>query len=462
MIPVARIRPIVGVLMVALALLSARARGANPMMVDGARPQRVIVLLPGTEWDEGLADLPEMPRRLSGVLAVLEADGVRALFESISRARPDKDAAQSEPMFELLLEGRSSGARATIAASDGDLLALVGADGGAVVLDRAEFLACLGTTALYRGGFGKPNGESAKVVAFTGTPERIDTLDSRTVRSRLSRTGGGGSSSLARHDGEFASRLPKGFDPENPPGLIVWCSPTDPWAVPEQLHSALDEHNLIAIGALDAGNERPVLDRVQLALDATATALSTWPIDARRVYVVGMSGGAKIAVMLWAGWPELYSGAVPIVGMASYRSEPAPNGGLYPPLISKPAPAAFRQLTEHRLAPMTGPPDFNYDSVVKMAKGLDRDGLAVRVFEYAEMAHTMPTPARFDEAIRWVDETYQVKRRAEIAAAAKALTQAEAGDRDALLEVMRLGPWTPAAWKAWDRFKSLPRDRPAP
>ena len=453
---------------------------ANPFAVDGGRPARITVTIPGVAPDPALGDLPEMPRRLAGVLAVLVDEPLREALGSgatptrlapptrhapLTRGAPPASA-EGGSLFEVHLHGRGAVSTLEARPSGEERIELRPAQGSAALVHADQFRRALGLGALYTGSFQDEDTPRERVLPLSGAAGRLWTVDSRVLRARLFRSAPTvDSAHIAPAGARFAFRLPRDFDPRSPPGLIVWCSPADPWSVPDEMHRALDAHNLIAIGALDAGNERPVPDRVQLALDAATTAMSRWPIDLDRVYAVGMSGGAKIALLVWAGWPEVFDGAMPIVAMASFRAEPAGPGQAYPALFSKPTGATMRLLKERRVAAVTGPPDFNYDSVVKMAAGLAREGLPVRLFDHPDMGHTMPTPARFDEALRWIDEPAQSRRAESIAAAQSALEAARAvtpPDRAALLRAMELAPWTAPAWEAWELFSALPRDRPAP
>lgn len=252
-------------------------------------------------------------------------------------------------------------------------------------------------------------------------------------------------------------RLPKGYDPRYPAGLLVWVSPMDSGRPLPSFFPVADELGLVIVGPSGAGNECPVADRYQLVFDALATASERFHIDPRRVYVTGISGGGKIASVLWACFPDVFTGSVPIVGLACYENIPIGNGKVWPGLYAKPEARLFDLLKTSRSAAMTGPKDFNYEPILGAAKILTRDSLNVRVFEYPDMGHEAPTAARFSEALRWVDEPYRQKRDAEVAKAQTIYDRAIADGivtadparrRAALVEITTAGPWTPAAWKA--------------
>jgi hypothetical protein len=206
------------------------------------------------------------------------------------------------------------------------------------------------------------------------------------------------------------------------------------------------------VAAVNTGNSVHRSNRYQLVFDGLATVCERYLVDRRRVYVAGVSGGGKISTHLWACFPDVFTGSVPIVGLATYTSVPAGPGKVWPQDFGKPTPKLFRQIGGHRLGAMTGDEDFNQKPISETAKVLVRDGLEVRVFDYPGMGHTLPTAERFTEAIKWVDEPYTALRDAEEKAASGAFSKVEGLTgmvrEEALAEVTRAGPWTDAAWKA--------------
>jgi poly(3-hydroxybutyrate) depolymerase len=209
------------------------------------------------------------------------------------------------------------------------------------------------------------------------------------------------------------------------------------------------------VAAANTGNGVHRAIRYQLALDGLATVSERYLVDPRRVYAVGISGGGQISTHLWLCMPDLFTGAVPIVALASYENIPADMGKVWEATIAKPTPKQFNMAKAHRCAVMTGGKDFNEKIVHDAAKLLVRDGFKVQVYDYPDMGHEAPRAERFTEALKWVDEPYRALREKETKAAEDALARVAANTswtgearKAALVEVMKLGPWTPAAWKA--------------
>ncbi len=249
-------------------------------------------------------------------------------------------------------------------------------------------------------------------------------------------------------------RTPRTFDPNEPHGILVWVSPSPDGRIPPMLEPALDELNLLAVGASNAGNRRELSDRLQLMLDAIETARRRMTTDESRIYVTGMSGGARCASILQIAMPGTFAGAVPIVGLDSYHLVPTGNGSTrWPARLGRPPAKAFAALKERRIRAITGDQDFNEPEMSRRARMMQKDGINIQLDVIEGMAHAMPTPERFAEALRWVDEP----RRQAIAQAARAARDAlDAIDpdatpqrrREALIEVTRIAPWSDPAWEA--------------
>jgi hypothetical protein len=270
------------------------------------------------------------------------------------------------------------------------------------------------------------------------------------------------------------ARLPARYSPRTLPGLLVWIDAGPEGRPPAAYAQLFDELNLVCIAPDNAGNARVVSERFQLALDAVATAQARWPIDPRRVYVAGISGGGKVASMLAICLPDVFTGAVPVVGFAGYKGVQIGRGGAAS--VGRPSPALIALLRTRRLAPITGARDFNRDEIAALAQAHSGDGLQIKVIDDPMMRHEMAPPDRFAEALRWVDEPAQ----AALDAAAKTAdaelkgVRARFGDgpprnaqhRKALEGVLAAGPWTPAAWTAHDLLAAGDRPvtpaRPAP
>ncbi|MBL8762677.1 MAG: hypothetical protein JNM07_00220 [Phycisphaerae bacterium] len=300
-------------------------------------------------------------------------------------------------------------------------------------------------------------------------------LDATTIASRFySRGSGDGAIKPAKRalsEERFWLRTPKGASPRDPSGLLVWVDAGPLGRPPRVFEPALDELGLVAIGAARSGNDRDPGDRAQLALDAVATARAIRHIDPRRVYIAGVSGGGRMASILAGCFPDVFTGCAPIVGMDAFVNVPDGGRGMWPAAYSKPQGPLLDQLRANRFAAITGRDDFNHANVTLTAASMQREGLSIRVFDYTDLGHEVPSAERIAEVLRWVDEPWRASRAREVAAADRALKEylddrpspnpRDDTDRRALRHVTEVGPWTPAAWRAVELLDTSPPPSPS-
>ncbi len=450
-------------------------------------PERAILLTDpsstlGLENDDAIDSFTlesPMLARLAGAAGVLDRDAIRRLPGTVIGAArsTDPDLLDSERRLIVRLIARDASKDVEILhAPNGRAAARELSEGGmgtAVWLDRSAFDGIISTTGHYLGPI-----ENAALPHETGEIFELahplttgwfhmtsPLLGKRMFPGMRVRVRG----SFRELDREILTcRLPKGYDPRNPAGLLVWIDPTDIGEPPTQLHAATDELNLIIVGARNAPNDRFVADRMQLGFDGVATACERFHVDESRIYLTGMSGGGRASSMLWLGFPDVFAGAVPIVGLNHYRQITV-DGKDMAAGSGRPSGWQLHTLKTRRIAPMTGPIDFNYEEMRIRSTQLENDGFDIRFFEYEDMGHTMPTAPRFYDAMAWVDEPWQIARDESIAKARELLAQYEerfsqgSAARlpracEMLVEITRIAPWSEPAWEAVELLRKKVED----
>lgn len=458
------------VLLLSLLLCVASVSGQEGTILDiaGQRPRQILVTLGEAAPPDPPAD-SAMGRALVGVLTELVGRDLTALRATATEpGHPLVKRIDAERLCVLHVSNRRGTKRVAVGrlldGSSREMLVAWDLDGDdrRVTPVRIEpFMAMLASWPKYRGGFGataEPLGEVIELdKPYTpGWP----VLDEEAMKDRIFH---GRSSRVIEADRRLAderlwARLPTGYDPKHPAGLLVWVSPMPDGRPPGVFAQAADELGFIIVGANDSGNNRLVSDRYQLALDGVATISARYHVDPKRVYVTGMSGGGRIASILAACFPDTFTGSIPIVGMSCYKPVPMGTGKYERNLYTRPASKLFRLFRSHRLAAITGLRDFNHEPVVAACRILKGDGVDARVFDDDTMAHEMPTPERFAEALRWVDEPYAKARERQRRDAQRLLDAytkrfkdqpAKTESQRRMLErVTAAGPWTEQAWRA--------------
>jgi pimeloyl-ACP methyl ester carboxylesterase len=192
------------------------------------------------------------------------------------------------------------------------------------------------------------------------------------------------------------------YVPSHPPppgyGLLVFVPPWENAMLPRGWAAVLDRRGVIFVSAAHSGNEANILDRRDpLALLAAHNVMQRFHVDPERIYIGGFSGGARVALRLALGFPDLFRGAFLNAGSDPIGSAQVP---LPPPeLFSR-----FQEMT--RIVYVSGQNDaVNVDKDAASAQSM----LEWCVFDwYAErspwMGHEVAGPAVFDRALDMLDK----------------------------------------------------------
>jgi predicted esterase len=109
--------------------------------------------------------------------------------------------------------------------------------------------------------------------------------------------------------------------------LLVFIPPWSDARLPAGWKEPLDRFGTIFVSAAASGNDASDVERrVPLALIAAGNVIQHYPVDLQRVYVGGFSGGARVALRLALGYPDLFHGALLNAG-----SDPIDAGPPTPP-----------------------------------------------------------------------------------------------------------------------------------
>jgi predicted esterase len=206
----------------------------------------------------------------------------------------------------------------------------------------------------------------------------------------------------------FEVYVPDDYDPATPYGILVWVNAGDSGRIPRGWDAVVKQHKLIFIGANQSGNRRGVAVRFGLAMDGVHNLKQKYNIDDARIYVTGVSGGGKVASMLGVLYPDVFQGAVPIVGVSYFHGVPLvedPTRGWAPDYVRPPAATYEMAQQQTRFVLITGSRDMNHDSIVgTYQRGFLVDGFQhVELYDVPEMGHGLPPVEYMDKAIDTLD-----------------------------------------------------------
>jgi predicted esterase len=172
-------------------------------------------------------------------------------------------------------------------------------------------------------------------------------------------------------------------------GVLVFVKPIDSGELPDNWAAELDRQDLIWVAAEDFGNDRPRAQRILAAIAGLKLIESAQAIDAKRIYIGGMSGGGRIASQIITRFPQHFSGALYIVG-ADFWS-PAEE-----PLKSR--------IAANRYVFVTGNRDFNQRDMRRVFSKYQRAGVAqALLLDLPGLGHEYPNPEQLGKAIDFLD-----------------------------------------------------------
>lgn len=171
-------------------------------------------------------------------------------------------------------------------------------------------------------------------------------------------------------------------------GVLVYISPTDSGELPADWAPVIDRERLLYVAADGFGNSRLTAERMVAALAADRLARQMGAKDARR-YVTGMSGGGRVASQVITHFPQLFNGALCIVG-ADY--------------FMPPDEAQRAVLASRRLVLLTGSRDFNQREIQLVSRRYQQAGVSkLLLMDLPKFAHQLPDATQLTEALAFLD-----------------------------------------------------------
>ena len=190
--------------------------------------------------------------------------------------------------------------------------------------------------------------------------------------------------------------VPKNYDPAQPPGVIVFVNRGNWGGGKKAWSQVLEEKNLIWIGALDAGDQWPINERMFKALLATTILARDYAIDAQRIYISGFVGGAHVASILSTTKPELFRGGLFMSGATFWGDK---------------APPQLDRLRQNRFVFLAGANDVARTKVARTAESYKKAGLQnTNLIIVPNMRQELPGKSYFEAAIDYLDSRSATER----------------------------------------------------
>ena len=189
-------------------------------------------------------------------------------------------------------------------------------------------------------------------------------------------------------------------------GIVAFISHTNQWGMWSLYKDIFDSRNLIYICPQNVGNMVEDLQRHAAGTAGLAYFQAVLPLDPTRIYVSGLSGGARIACQMGFDNGTWITGIVGICGCDYKRkvtldSGADPSYGFYD---SYPLPNDVLA-ANLRVAIITGTNDFldvNLNNIYY--NGIVEDGLTGWLIDVPGMGHEMADYASYDQALGYLDD----------------------------------------------------------
>jgi len=227
----------------------------------------------------------------------------------------------------------------------------------------------------------------------------------REINRRLHISAGGKASALAAE--RFQVIVPGTFSTNLTWGLLVWISPGDTPEIPSGWEVELAKQQLLFVGAYNCGNQRPIWERVSLALEAAFNMCRLYKIDTNRIIVGGFSGGGRIAGMVGIGYPDIFTGTVCVCGVGFYTDIPTTTGDHWARTFIPNENLLTRAKSDRRFVLLTGDQDINRENTHEVwRQGFEREGFRhVRYVEVPGLKHALPSAEVLSKALEFVAGT---------------------------------------------------------
>lgn len=197
-------------------------------------------------------------------------------------------------------------------------------------------------------------------------------------------------------DQRYELYLPEKLNPRKPAPLVLFISPGGEPAGWAQWEQVCKEAGAVFASPCNAGNACPTPRRVRIVLDVLDDVRRRQAIDADRTYLVGFSGGARIACAIAFALPEYFGGVAAICGSENLRSE-----------------SWLRQRVADRLsvALVTGEQDFNRAELERYRGPWLTDlGVRAKVWVVPKLGHSIPESKSLAEVFAWLEEAAAMRR----------------------------------------------------
>jgi predicted esterase len=188
-----------------------------------------------------------------------------------------------------------------------------------------------------------------------------------------------------------------------PMGLLVWIPPREDARPPDGWRGVLLRRRVCWCGLHHCGNEVEATVRVRRAIDVGRAFRRELPIDHRRCFVGGFSGGARAATAAAMNGAGIFTGGALLCGGVGYhRDVPVQDDGRTLPAVFTISPlwSLLEPRRQQRYSIVVGEQDEWLNPARAVYSEMSRDGFAgVSFFQVPRLGHEPPPAEVFERAL---------------------------------------------------------------
>ena len=193
--------------------------------------------------------------------------------------------------------------------------------------------------------------------------------------------------------------VPEDYDPNNPPGVFVFISPSKSGKAQASWYNALKRENFIYISANKAGNLVPGKRRISNAALAVAYIDAHYEINDARTVIAGFSGGGRISSLVVESVPGVFNAGIFMGGAFEWGGDPD---------------TIKEQLGGGAYVFMTGEFDQAQGEVQKTYRQYKKQGLKhLKLVNGRKTGHEYPKRGAFASALKFISKNLQPDNQAD-------------------------------------------------
>jgi predicted peptidase len=183
--------------------------------------------------------------------------------------------------------------------------------------------------------------------------------------------------------------VPKNYDPNDPPGVMVYISPQNQIKTPSGWMTVMEESNLIWIAARKSGNKVQTSRRILFAVMSLPLIQQKYQLNVNRIYISGLSGGGRVASIVATEYAHMFKGAIYNCGVNFWNNKNLDQ---------------IELIKKNRFVFVTGTADFNLQDTKDIYAKYKKAGVEkIKLMVISRMSHENPKRNKFSQAINFLD-----------------------------------------------------------